>query len=408
MTNSISENRRISFEVLLWLLWSSGTLMKCAQTLISQIQILRGISDNLMIACYAIAILFAIRDFQVSAKDILFVLLIYAVFILECLTRGQNNPYLESYYFVFPLKTVIFYLVGVSFSQNERKEEIIRHLYIISMIALPLCMADKAIFGTPMDEIVSKFKGDMDLSYRLLPHCCLIAYYARKKPNFFNIVFTGISVLYLLLLGSRGPVLLLLICIGWSLIMDWNIKKIVSAVSILCIAAAAFVLSPLYRISVQWMYNMAKNLGLSIRIFDRLLSVGLLDSTGRDELAQELLVSIRQHPLLGTGIASDRMVIGEYAHNIVLELWVAFGVIIGTAIFAALIITFVRGYRLCATDAEKGLMITLLCSYFFKLFLSSSYMNEKFLFLLIGFCVGTIRIESKKNKKQKHISRCSN
>lgn len=404
MKNSIRENRRISFEVLLWLLWSSGTLMKCAQTLISQIPILHGISNNLMIACYAIAILFAIRDFQVSAKDILFVLLIYAVFILECLTRGQNNPYLESYYFVFPLKTVIFYLVGVSFSQNERKEEIIRHLYIISMIALPVCMADRAIFDIPMDEIVSKFKGDMDLSYRLLPHCCLIAYYARKKPNLFNIVFTGISGVYLLLLGSRGPVLMLLICIGWSLIMDWNIKKIVSTVSILCIAAAAFVLSPLYRISLQWMYNMAKNLGLSIRIFDKLLSAGLLDPSGRDELAQELLVSIRQHPLLGTGIASDRMVIGVYAHNIVLELWVAFGVIIGTAIFAALIITFVRGYRLCATDAEKGLMITLLCSHFFNLFLSGSFMNDRWFFALIGFCVGTIRAGTIRKSKHKKLA----
>ncbi len=378
--------------------------MKCAQTLISQIPILHGISNNLMIACYAIAILFAIRDFQVSAKDILFVLLIYAVFILECLTRGQNNPYLESYYFVFPLKTVIFYLVGVSFSQNERKEEIIRHLYIISMIALPVCMADRAIFDIPMDEIVSKFKGDMDLSYRLLPHCCLIAYYARKKPNLFNIVFTGISGVYLLLLGSRGPVLMLLICIGWSLIMDWNIKKIVSTVSILCIAAAAFVLSPLYRISLQWMYNMAKNLGLSIRIFDKLLSAGLLDPSGRDELAQELLVSIRQHPLLGTGIASDRMVIGVYAHNIVLELWVAFGVIIGTAIFAVLIITFVRGYRLCATDAEKGLMITLLCSHFFNLFLSGSFMNDRWFFALIGFCVGTIRAGTIRKSKHKKLA----
>ena len=142
---------------------------------------------------------------------------------------------------------------------------------------------------------------------------------------------------------------------------------------------------------------MAQSLGLSIRIFDKLLSAGQGDSSGRDVLAEKLFASVNEHFLFGTGLCSDRMTVGVYAHNIALELWVEFGVIIGTAILVALVITFLRGYIVSDSSAEKGLIITLICSSFLKLFLSGSFMDDRWFFALIGICVGAIRLS--KNKR---------
>ena len=190
MIVSISKKQRMPFEILLWMLWTSTILMKYVRAVVLRIPIICDFPDVIMTDCFVIAILFALRDIQITAKDIIFVLTIYLIFIIECLTRGQNNPYLEKYYFEFPLKTVLLYLVGSSLSMNEREDEIIDHLYILPMITLPVCFAYNMILGSPMDEIASKYQGNMDLAYHLLPHCSLIAYYAKRKTNILNVAFT--------------------------------------------------------------------------------------------------------------------------------------------------------------------------------------------------------------------------
>lgn len=397
MTNSISKKKRMPFEILLWMLWTSTILMRYVRAVVLRIPIICDFPDVIMTACFVIIILFALRDFQITAKDILFVLSIYLIFIIECLTRGQNNPYLEKYYFEFPLKTVLLYLVGSSLSANEREDEIIDHLYVLSMITLPVCFAYNMIFGSPMDENASKYQGSMDLAYHLLPHCCLIAYYAKKKTNILNVALTVFGAFYLMLLGTRGAALMMLLCVGWTLVMGRNSKKVFVRIIGLCGVVAAFIMSPLYEAFILWMYKMAQDLGLSVRIFDKLLSAGQMDSSGRDALAETLMASVKAHTFWGTGLCSDRIMVGVYAHNIALELWVEFGVIIGTIILIALIVTLLRGYLCSAGSAEKGLIIALICSSFLKLFLSGSFMDDRWFFALIGLCVGAIRKSKYKN-----------
>lgn len=397
MIDSISKKQRMPFEILLWMLWTSTILMRYARAVVLRIPIICDFPDVVMTVCFVAAILFALRDFQVTAKDILFVLVIYLVFILECLTRGQDNTYFEKYYFEFPLKTVLLYLVGSSLSMNEREDEIIDHLYILSMITLPVCFAYNMLLGSPMDEIASKYQGNMDLAYHLLPHCCLIAYYAKKKTNILNVAFTVFGAFYLMLLGTRGAALMMLLCVALTLVLDQNSKKVLARIVVLCGAVAAFIVSPLYEAFILWMYKMAQNLGLSVRIFDKLLSVGQMDLSGRDVLAETLIASVKEHPFWGTGLCSDRTMIGVYAHNIALELWVEFGVIIGTIILVALIVICLRGYLRSTSSAEKGLIIVLICSSFLKLFLSGSFMDDRWFFALIGLCVGAIRKSKYKN-----------
>ena len=88
------------------------------------------------------------------------------------------------------------------------------------------------------------------------------------------------------------------------------------------------------------------------------------------------------------------MIIGIYAHNLLIELWVEFGLIIGTVLLLSLVITLWRAYINSNSEVEKGIIITMLCASFFKMFLSGSYIDEGPIFLLIGLCVGVIRKNS--------------
>lgn len=179
--------------------------------------------------------------------------------------------------------------------------------------------------------------------------------------------------------------------------MGKNSKRMLSKILILFGAMAVFVSSSLCNSLIMWMYEFAQKLGLSIRIFDKLLGGTQLGSSGRDILTERLLASVNEHFLFGTGLCSDRMMVGIYAHNISIELWVSFGLILGTVILMVLFGVFFRGYFCSKSIIDKGFLAMLMCSSFFKLFLSGTFMDERLLFILIGACVGVLR----KNKDNK-------
>ena len=197
------------------------------------------------------------------------------------------------------------------------------------------------------------------------------------------------------MLGTRGAALIVLINIAWNLVTGRNSKKVIARILVLFAAVITFVSSSLFDSAVLWLYMMAQKVGLSIRIFDKILGGSQGGTSGRDLLTEKLMVSVKEHFLFGTGLCSDRVLVGTYAHNILVELWVDFGVIIGTVLLAWMVYTFIQSLCKVSNTEEKGLIVTLICASFMKLFLSSTYLDTAFLFLLIGLCVGTNRKATK-------------
>lgn len=397
MTGKFKIPRAFFFELLICMIWIQTILMQYFRAAVMRVPIIATFPDAVITICYIVVVIMALPKFKLNGRDFLFVLGVTAVFILEFLFRGQDNPYLDAFFPSFLLITVPMYLVGVAISFYENREKLIFYLYILSSLTIILNFIYKVIFGTPMDAVMSQYQGDMNLAYNLLPHCCLVAFYAAKKTNIFNVGLTVFSVIYLSMLGTRGATVILLVNIAWNFIMGKNSKKMLSKILILFSAMAVFVSSSLFNSLIMWMYEFAQKLGLSIRIFDKLLDGMQLDSSGRDILTEHLLASVNEHFLFGTGLCSDRMMVGIYAHNILIELWVEFGVVIGSMILMILIYVLLRGYIESNKSEERGLIIVLICSAFLKLFLSSSYMDESLLFILIGICVGILRKNKKNN-----------
>lgn len=396
MTGKFKIPRAFFFELLICMIWIQTILMQYFRAAVMRVPIIGTFPDAVITICYIVVVILALPKFKLNGRDFLFVLGVTAVFILEFLFRGQDNPYLDAYFPSFLLITVPLYLVGVAISFYENREKLIFYLYMLSSLTIILNFIYKVIFGTPMDAVMSQYQGDMNLAYNLLPHCCLVAFYAAKKTNIFNVGLTVFSVIYLSMLGTRGATVILLVNIAWNFIMGKNSKRMISKILILFGAIAVFVSSSLCNSLIMWMYELTQKLGLSIRIFDKLLGGMQLDSSGRDILTEGLLASINEHFLFGTGICSDRIIVGNYAHNILIEFWVGFGVVIGSLILMILIYVLLRGYIESNKNEEKGLIIALICSAFLKLFLSGSYMDESLLFILLGICAGI----SRKNRKK--------
>lgn len=382
------------FEFLIWMIWMNDILLRYIRAAIMRIPIIGEFPDYVIMIFYIciIIVVFYTKQIKIQIKDLLFLLVILGIFFIDALLRGYDNEYLYKYYLDFPLKTLSLYIVGVSLTSHRNEDDIIRHLYYISLVTVPISFMYQIIFAGGMSETFSKFQGDMSLAYNLLPHCCLIAYFAKKNSNIINIMSTIFAVFYLFSLGSRGPILILLMLIVFLILSGKSIEKRICYTLSIIGLFVVFIKSSYYDKVVLWMYDLTQNLGLSVRIFDKLLvEKQILNSSGRDVLATNLFESVKNNLFIGTGICSDRMIVGVYAHNIVLELWVEFGIIFGTLIFVGLVFVLIRGYLSSIKNYEKGFILALFFSSFLKLFLSGSYFDEKFLFLLLGVSVGSIR-----------------
>lgn len=391
MIKSFQINKSMPFKLLIWTLWISTILLQYVRAAIMRMPIIGGYPDTVIAVYFVVMIVLSVREIRLRSVDIVFVLVVTLCFLLENLTRGHGNEYLEAYFPSFLLNTMPLYIVGIALTQHKDEEAIIDGMYTLSCITIVVNFIYKVVFGTPMDAVMSQYVGDMDLAYNLLPHCCLVAYYARKKTNWINVSLTVLGSFYLFMLGTRGAALILLINIAWNLVMGQTSRKTITRIIVLCCGVAAFLASSLYDSAILWMYKMAQRFGLSIRVFDKLLQGVQMGSSGRDVLQEKLLASIREHLFLGTGLCSDRLIAGTYAHNIAIEFWVDFGVFIGSVLLIAVVFIMCRGFFLSKDNNEKGLVMTLICAGFMKLLFSGSYLSHALFFLMLGVCVGVSR-----------------
>lgn len=383
--------RELFFNLLVILIWTQTILLQYVRAIIMRLPIIGGYPDYVIVGIFIVTMILAFPYFRISKGDLLFLFFVTTVFMLNWIFNIEAQEYIERYMVDFVLKILPLYIVGVSLALNEKREEIIYQLYVLSMITLVANVFYRYAFGTPMSMVMSRYEGAMDIAYKLLPHCCLIAYYSVKKTNMWNVILTILAGFYLLMLGTRGAALIYLICVAVLLIMGNTSKWAIARTAILAGSLGAFISSSWYEAFILWMYHKAQQLGLSIRIFDKLLLGEVSSSSGRDVIREELMSKIAERPLFGYGICGDRAIMGGYAHNILIEFWVDFGVLFGTLMLITFGIILILGYRRADGQGEKGLILTLIFSSFCMLFLSGSYLDSKLLMFLLGLCVCSMR-----------------
>ncbi len=234
---------------------------------------------------------------------------------------------------------------------------------------------------------------DMNRAYQLLPNVLLVFNYAFNDKKFWAWIFSAIGFIYLLALGTRGPILILLVyvivklyCVG----PDNFWKKILLTVFLF---ASGLIISNsnLYISILRYVRTMFYQVGLSTRIIDFAVEGNMISYlSGRDEIFSTAFEMIKERPFLGYGVYGDWAVVGWNIHNMYLELLVHFGVILGGAILAWLATLVIRAYRLSRNDGAKDMILIFACFVFIRGFFGGSYLMFG-VYFLIGLCIKEIR-----------------
>ena len=339
---------------------------------------------------YAVSILLAIRSFRLSKSDMVFLACVVMVYFISPVLYPDTNIYWEQRCANFLTAVLSFYILGVSIIPSvdiDQTTELLYKLSVLTIILKLLYFVMKGSLGT--DETIAE--GDMAQAYQLLPHICLLAYYTIKKYTIFRVGLLGISAFYLVFLGNRGSVLILVISCVLLFVFTSQYKYRVQFSCITALLVVVFLYSPLFEITMDTLQDTSAKLGMSTRIFDMVDDGDLANSTGRSDKFVILLEAIDRKPVTGYGIYGDRSFLDGYCHNLSLELLTDYGYFAGGLLFIGILVLLGRAVLISSSTVYFALLVCLMGNGFFKLFFSGSYLLEDTFYLLLGYSAALIR-----------------
>ena len=392
------------FDVFILIAFSYNSLMVYFSALFSRLPFINMVGYQILpISVALVAILcFACGYFSgVKARDVLFLLCFVMVIILSYTLHPETQKYYtESNMRNIYVEAIPFFMLGLSFRCNLRT---MRNLAYISCIAIVINLLYMFFY-------VGLTAGDGDYyrgqAYFLLPHVMFVinSIFDESiiKKKSISIIFSLLGIIFLVAMGTRGP---LLISIVFLLIKSFlQIKKKSIRIKLmflmLCIALGWLISSDVYLMLMTRLTEFLSSFGMSTRVIDLLLENEYLSNTsGRDKIYELLFKKILEKPIWGYGIFGEEQ-FGVFAHNIMLEIIVYYGIPLGVIIIVTYVTIALKAYFKSNNKISKDLILLFMVMTFVHSFFGGSQFSYYFCFLL-GLSIKVLR-----QLKQAYLENC--
>lgn len=338
---------------------------------------------------------------------------IAALYVCTILIYPQNQPILLGTY-----KKMFFFCIPILILTCAlRDKDILMRQLSAGAYVILLCGFIYAIWG--------KIEGySMWLGYQmLLPSMMLTLRFFKGNQRWRDGILLFVAIYFMLTKGSRGPLLILGLyiiigflfyycgdntqCLGrqdrWLLLSGRRIFSIERILAALFGMAILVILIVNIQSICAWLYDHLLERGIMVRTL-RILGdgdLGLLYSSGRDSIAKYAMQAIIERPIFGYGLGGDCVYIGEnlyhvapvdaggmYTHNFLLEIWMHFGLIVGSGLlflFFWKIFTKWRSLAYVSIIRDLFLIIMIYCCIYFMI--SGTYLTDSILWLLLGLSI---------------------
>jgi len=221
---------------------------------------------------------------------------------------------------------------------------------------------------------------NMSFSYGLL--LPMLSLYSKK--NLYSVIASILLFLIVLGIGSRGAAIVFMMFVAYDILQSK--KKLL---------IPAFILIGIFFLSLITLANWFESIGISSRTLNLLIRDNIGYTSGRDHIYNKMIDVFWDNPIIGIGLFGDRFYLdGRYTHNLFLELYLNWGIILATLILFFFIWKFILTYR--RSDKKNR---TILVKYFLAsvapLMVSGSYLVD----YNLGIFIGVIFLLSHENKK---------
>lgn len=226
---------------------------------------------------------------------------------------------------------------------------------------------------------VEKWSYNLNYGYNQLLVMAIFGYYAMKEKKMFYWLLCGASVLEIVLGGSRGPLvgvaifgIILIIRYFKELDLRLRIVLIITSFLMILLFAGVGVESVL-----QLINSIIKKFGISSRTIEMLLQGEIAYDNNRSRIYMTAIQMIKNGGIFGYGAYGDRYVISDiafvgYCHNLILEILIDFGILIGGFFCLRMLYASFKIMFLSQKSEWSDIYMILFIS-ITKLFLSGSY-----------------------------------
>lgn len=306
----------------------------------------------------------------------------FFVFLFNILMFPENHMYIKELIIPFFFMGLPAFIYSMSIKDWDVLKQVMTKASTIVLIfgsALGiLIFLDRATIGV----------YSMSLSYYMLLPAIMNLDELFDKLSFKSVVFTLLSLLIILALGSRGPILCVLVFIILK-----NLRPIVfdrkRLIAYFLLVGATLIIILNFKNILVSISTFLSNFGISSRSITLFLGEGIYVS-GRDIIYKTVVEGIANSPFFGIGIGGDRYATGgSYVHNIFLEIIANFGIIIG-GLFSLIIIIAIIRLLLVKNRKTYNMIIIWISLGFVHLMVSSSYLTDIRFWIFMGLAINAL------------------
>lgn len=325
----------------------------------------------------------ALHDKVSSFPIVLFALYIVLVLIsFACIPDLSKAGISVRHVVDFVTEVIIPIILIDKLSGFEKLSEKFRFFIVMAVLC---SLSQWAVWFT-----VSEKQYSMPFSYAVMPMMLYLLVTAWRKKKLIPLIVFAFIFVTCVVCGSRSSLLCCIVLVAVLLFTEKNTPK-TFILKIVCIAA----LSCAYLFSGQIFAYLASVFPDS-RTFSSFADHGFSYSAGRDIIWKEHMDVVLEHPFAFRGLYADRYISytsdairarypqttdfsSLYSHNIAVELFVQFGMIIGMLILLYFIYSIIRSGKIAkhsgSQDASVWYIVTLTCA-LSGLLVSGSYLTD--------------------------------
>jgi hypothetical protein len=383
MRKEIEKN--ISNPIILALLLTTPVLIDVLNVFVQQFSL--GNTSVYTLLIHLAVLIYLFTHVKIYKSDIILLVFFYFVFLINYLVFKDTRQYIFSknmiFVYIYALPCAV-----ISTRKIRNWSEFLEILKPFTLIATALGALMILTFR------YDKYLVYMDFSYAMLPSICANYYFSRTKItkngriNVSILYLAGfvISFIEIIVFGARAPIFFVLIYIIAFEILRAD-KKLLYKTVIATLIGVTLHLVLKYEITLM---NYLSTLPIfsGSRLFTKYYAGKLFLSEGREQLKALCNSRIATMGMDITGFFGDRAYCGinPYPHNIVREIIMSWGWIIGVLMVMSIFLLISNS--LMQKKGEKDVVVLLLISVFARYFLSGSYIQESnfylFLFALIA------------------------
>lgn len=320
-------------------------------------------------------------------RDVLVMVFVVVAIIVTWLIYPAN---IEDYMFgneqfwptVFPLFR--FFIVGLFLIPNEETVDLMGKVSCLALLVestfVMLILRGSELQGN----------DDMSRAYFILMTVLLVINYAYDRRTYIGMAFAVVGILFLLSMGSRGPVMIVLAFIAAKVFQTSTRSGKGYIVVIALLLIMWFVNSDYWNAFLLFLRDILSTLGFSTRILDFAIEGETLTYySERDEIYAIVWKKIQENPIYGYGVYGEWQFVRWFAHNVYLEILAHFGVILGGAILLRLIYLPIKAFITTTYSPIRSLILLFACQFFVRGFFGGTFFSLE-AFLMIGFCLQVI------------------